>query len=485
MVLTILKKDLRLLWPGLAAVTLLQAGLAAFEYVKGPFGDTRSTLEFAKLAESERLLEGLVLAGIALLVALTVHQDALPQIDLDWLVRPIRRPQLAAAKMMFFLGGIQLPMLILDVVHSLASGFALGPALLSALSRGLFFLVGVILPLFVLAAMTRNVVEFIVGIAIAVGAVEVMDRLFQYGLGVTPLQSVFHDSLEEFGWIVVALKYLTIAGASLAVLSLQYARRKTSTSRLIFAPLLLLGFAACYLPWQFMSEIQEAVSGPSSFQIEVDPAGPGVVGDYLDFPLKISGLPAGYRLVPDWEESSPFEGYVEIDGDGPWLDSRGRNGQAHFGVQHADRSTGPIVLDMAVTIVEKLGDDVDLPVSEAYRPVPALGRCRVRDPGRQVKYVPLVAECAQAGQIADLSTMAAYAPGHADPYAIGMTRFSYSPVLAQLLPDAIARVSVSMVPSSTEQPNATADFYPGSHILVRNYRLVGHRKVHLVLALKG
>lgn len=482
MVLTIFKKDLRLMWPGVVLVALLQAGLAAFEIAKGPFGNTRSTTEFAKLAETERMLDGVVLIGIGLLIALVVQQDALPQIDLDWLVRPIRRQQLAAAKLAFFFGAIQLPMLLLDIVHGVAGGYGIGPALVSAVSRNLFFLVAVTVPLFAVAAMTRSVVEFIVGVGLLIGSVELLDRLVQYGFGILPLQSPFWNGLEQWDWILVTVKYLIIAGAAAAVLAVQYARRKTRLSRLIFAPLLLLGFSASYLPWPVLSGFQQAVSGGGSLALAIDPAGKVMREDgVLSVPIKLSGLRDGQRLVVDWAEvtagGQPSEGNVMIGTDGPsgpWLE-RGLSGQAW--VNFPEKAVSP-ALDVAVTVIEKQGESIDLAVSEDFQPVAGLGRCRVRDPGRQVPHVPLVAECAQAGRVASVTTMEAYSTGEQTPFAVGMTKFSYAPFFAQILPDGLNRVGVSM-PPRTQTP--TADLYPNSHVIVQNYRVVAHRQIHLTL----
>lgn len=504
MVLTIFRKDFRLLWPGAAIVILLQAALAIFEYVKGPFGDNRKTLEFNKLAESEHVIEGIVLIGIALLISLVVHQDAVPQIDLDWLVRPIKRRQLAAAKMVFFIAAIQVPMFVLDLIGCRASGFDLGHSLISALSRNLFFLIGFTVPFFSIAAMTRNAIEFIVGIGLAIAGVELMDRLFQYSFGIIPLNSVFRDPLDESNWIVVTAKYLLIAIASATVLYLQYGKRKTRASRLLFLPALLLGFAASYLPWQALAGVEQAVSGANppgaSIKFDLDVAKANVrvsengTESRITIPIEVDGLPEGDRLVMDWGASSitvdgqSQDGGAWVDSDlaGPWLSSRGLSGQAGLGVslprQEVERLKSlpavDIAVDMAVAVVEPVGSETDFTVSEEYAPRPALGRCRVRDPGRQVLHVSLIAECAQAGRVADVTAMAAFAPGQTEPYAIGMTRFGHSPFFAQFLPDAVNRVAVGMVPT-TEQ--ATADLYPNSHIVMRNYRAVAHRKVHLVL----
>lgn len=499
MVLTIFRKDFRLLWPGVIAVTVLQAALAGFEVARGPFGDSHDAHNFNKLLEMEQLLEGVVLAGIALLISIVVHQDALPQIDLDWLIRPLKRWQLAAAKLVFFGACIQAPMFAFDVIGCLAGGFDISHALTAALSRNLFFLVGLTIPAFSIAAVTRNVIEFVIGIGLLVAIIEILDRSLFYFFDITLMQSVFRDHFDETNWVLVMIKYLVITIGSASILALQYGRRKTNLSRPIFAAFVVVGFAASYLPWQVSSKIDERVSGGSPIDLSFDTNGARILtseeGLRFRLPIRVSNLPAGAELVMDLQEGAAkvagrsFEGFAWViyqEGGGPWLSTR-LNGSARAGFfapgvtleQIKDWPAADLSLDLSVTMVEKQGDDLDFPASEDYAPLPKLGQCRITDPGRRgVGMPPLVAECAQAGQVAGVTMMSAFVPGRAEPFATGMTPFGYSPFFAQFLPDAIHRLSVGMVPR-TETP--TTEFYPHSHVVMRNYRALSHRQVHLVL----
>jgi hypothetical protein len=508
MVLTIFRKDLRLLWPGVIAVALLQVALAAFEYAKGPFGDGGNPLGLARLTEAERLLEAAVLTGVALLISLAVHQDAVPQVDLDWMVRPIRRRQLALAKLAFFAASIHLPMLIVDFAECLATGFDPGHSLAAALSRNLFFLAAFTLPLFSIAALTRNTLEFIVGAGVLAAAIEILDRLFAYFFGITLLRSVFLDYFAESNWIIVFLKYSVIVLGSAAVLFIQYSRRKTAPLRVLFFAIILAGFAVSYLPWQAVFAIQETISGGRDFPaLTLDAAKlrarilkrGSASRMVVSIPIAVSDVPPNASLVLEWEEAAPVligghpretGSYTDIVSEGtggPWL-HRGSRGSAYVGFyvpgiseeQLKDLPAADLAIDLAVTLIEALGPESEFKVSEDYFPLPLLGRCRVRGPARSATGTPpLVADCAQAGPPPAVTSMAAYAPGQDKPYAIGMSRFGSFPFNAQLVPDALDRFSVGMMPA-TDRP--TADFYPDSRVVMRNYRTIGHRKLHLTLS---
>src|ERR1700674_4524461 len=112
------------------------------------------------------LLTLATVAGIPLLIAAVVHQDAVPGARQDWLARPIQRKDLLLAKFLFVLLAVHGPMLLADLFRGLANGFSFGPSLAAALSRGLFVLVTFSVPLFAFASLTRNTME-----ALAVGLV--------------------------------------------------------------------------------------------------------------------------------------------------------------------------------------------------------------------------------------------------------------------------------------------------------------------------
>ena len=68
----------------------------------------------SQLAMLGELLPGFALLGVMVTVVLAMHQDPIPGARQDWLVRPIRRMDLAAAKLLFVLLMVQAPLLVVD-----------------------------------------------------------------------------------------------------------------------------------------------------------------------------------------------------------------------------------------------------------------------------------------------------------------------------------------------------------------------------------
>ena len=104
MIKHLLIKDWKLLWPMTVLVTAIQVGHEWAVYRSGLFGESPG---------AEVLLRPLTLAwfaGIAALAAAAVHQDAVPGVDQDWLIRPLRRTELLLAKLLFAALTIGLPM---------------------------------------------------------------------------------------------------------------------------------------------------------------------------------------------------------------------------------------------------------------------------------------------------------------------------------------------------------------------------------------
>ena len=136
----IFKKDWKLLWPMAALVTIIQFGLEWAAYSGGFFGEDPA----AKV-----LLPPLTLAwfiGIAALAAAVVHQDAIPGVDQDWLIRPLSRTHLLLAKLGFVLLIITVPMTVSNLADAMASGFALLPSLKAVVSKELFVLACFLVP---------------------------------------------------------------------------------------------------------------------------------------------------------------------------------------------------------------------------------------------------------------------------------------------------------------------------------------------------
>ena len=99
MVWHIFKKDVRLLWPFVLGAAGIQFALAAVRYRC----DYAGPAELATLWQLFQLLQPASLLAAAFLIATAVHQDAVPGVRQDWLVRPVRRKDLLLAKMLFLL----------------------------------------------------------------------------------------------------------------------------------------------------------------------------------------------------------------------------------------------------------------------------------------------------------------------------------------------------------------------------------------------
>src|SRR5258708_4922603 len=116
MVRHILKKDWMLLWPLVAALAVLQGLLAFARFTAGQFVNGLPTVPGSFLE----------LLAAAIVITLVVHQDPIPGVRQDWLVRPISRRDLFLAKLLFVVVLVQGPMFITDLLQGLANGFSFG-----------------------------------------------------------------------------------------------------------------------------------------------------------------------------------------------------------------------------------------------------------------------------------------------------------------------------------------------------------------------
>jgi hypothetical protein len=145
MIWNIFKKDFTQLWLLSAIVAILHMTNAVFWFVLEPFNEPQGLVIVAEV------FAALALLGNMALIVVLVHQDVLPGVSQDWLIRPIRRSDLLLSKLLFLLVVVQVPMLLADVAHSLFAGFSFPAALAAAASRDLFVLLSFSLPAFAIA----------------------------------------------------------------------------------------------------------------------------------------------------------------------------------------------------------------------------------------------------------------------------------------------------------------------------------------------
>jgi len=246
MVRHILKKDWMLLWPLVAALTVLQGLLAFARFTAGHF------LSFPNVPAS--FLE---LLAAAIVIALVVLQDPIPGVRQDWLVRPIARRDLFLAKLLFVVGLVQGPWFVCDLLQGLANGFPLGQSAAAAIACGMWVLLTLSLPVLAFAALTASMTETLVA-AVGVSAVVMAFLIVPAILGANK-----PAALTGFEWVPSLVREALLLVAAAGVLVLQYRRRSTWTSRALFAAALIVGQCAPFLPWRTTFRLEQLLTASS------------------------------------------------------------------------------------------------------------------------------------------------------------------------------------------------------------------------------
>src|SRR5579872_7282888 len=317
MIWHIFKKDLRLLWPfGIAAV-IAEFAIVAMHMKLGAF--ERQHIFSAVLF----VLEIVTYFGVAALIAAVVHEDPIVGLRQDWLVRPICRCHLLAAKLLFIMLAVQVPMLIADVIGGLANGFPLWQSFSEALSQTVYFLIGFALPLFAFASLTQSSSEALgVAFMIVVGSIMGLNVLVLPISG-SPLGPTSNTGLA---WIPLTFRLAIYYVAALTILALQYFRRATRASWLVLAASVATCLFSTLVPWKVVFALQKAIDpagrAAQNIAVHFDPApsrqsaarasaAPDSVipgGDQpnetnedtiLHVPLEFTGIPGGSILKVD------------------------------------------------------------------------------------------------------------------------------------------------------------------------------------------
>ena len=299
MIWHIFKKDLRLLWP-FALLAAIVHGLNATAVY---FSDG-----IDRLYVSAVVLSWLSILGLIILVTSVVHQDTVPGVRQDWLIRPIRRRDLIAAKLLFVLVMGLGPLFTADVALGLADEFPLGATLAASLMRSAALLCLICLPTLIVAAVTRTLKEFVVIAAVAVVALAVLGALLTV-MGVhSPLAGTGLTWITTFVWTGLSVL------AALILLPMQYARRRTSTTRWLSGGFLLCALMATAIPWKLAFAIQKSLApepgSGDSVAMEyksTDPARlvrvtPSLLhpdSARIRFNIVVKGLPVDSALVAD------------------------------------------------------------------------------------------------------------------------------------------------------------------------------------------
>ena len=386
LVLHIFKKDTRRLWWEVTVTLGLLVSLSWMDAHRADFIP----------GSLEGWLHVILPAAWAYLIALVVHEEALIGDRQFWITRPYPRSALLAAKVLFVMAFIHVPLLVADATIVAARGFQPLDYVPHLLWKQLLLAMALTLPALALAAVTRNLAQFVMSsVVIASIAVFLVGRVLMLVVPWIPV-----DEARRL------LTMLVLTPAGTVILLLQYVRRRTAVSRAVgVCALALAGALFAWTPradtFAVRCGLSPAHTDNPALSIGVTPRNEprpdpnfGLRIAYVAIPITASGVPDGVKMreeplsfeivaprgegwkMPTLPESGPLGG-ATVDG-GLWFDDR----NAGWCTVILGRSVWEQIRNLKVTLRGKLAATffrerklIWIPVEPEYRPVPGLGRC--------------------------------------------------------------------------------------------------------------
>jgi hypothetical protein len=295
--LHILRKDTRCLWYELSIALLFQALFTFFEMRPHQvFGIVDG---FVGLGGAETLVDFLLPVAWWYLIAALVHEEPLPGDRQFWVTRPYSWKSLLAAKVLFILAFVNLPVLIADGFILTAPGFSIAEDWKGMLWRQIPFTIAVLLPPLALASLTRNLGQVIVAILLVV---------LRIVLNSIQPQNPLQGGYSALGWIDVTESTIVLLAILSAIVLIQYGSRRTWLARAVFGAYVIFPSFSIPLRWQL--DVQARVKPPavdrSPIRIGFDSARgrraplarvPGFTRVDVALPVSVSGTPDGVDLV--------------------------------------------------------------------------------------------------------------------------------------------------------------------------------------------
>lgn len=232
----------------------------------------------------------------AVLIARVIHAEALPGQNQFWLTRPYSWKSLLAAKMLFVLAFVTLPLMIADAVIVTAQGFPVGAHLGGLIWEQMLWWLVVVIPVAALAAVTRGLAGFVSWLllicALYIGA---FSQKFPEGSGPHP---------EWLMWQWIHFSLVVLAGCAVIVVW-QYARRRTEGAQIAIAGVLALEVLVLFLPPGIGFSVQAGLTKASGgLRITFNPSRTTVVHDRqgrarIALALRMDGVPHGLQIRED------------------------------------------------------------------------------------------------------------------------------------------------------------------------------------------
>jgi hypothetical protein len=252
----------------------------------------------------------LYIAAVGFTIARLVHAEAIPGDNQFWITRPYRWSSLLAAKLLFLIAFVHLPVLIMQAEVLLLNGFPIGAIIPGLIWTQLLILLSISLPACALAAMTPGMVPFMGAIlGLAALAFTTLGPRAQFNPFGTP---------ECVEWARYCIPFMASAIAVPPVLFIQYKYRQTRLAAILGGGIAVCGAAVfALLPWSALFSVQSLLS-KQNLNIEItndsQPAdvwpSPGN-GLSLSQHFSIRGLPPGVYPQIEW-----YDPQMQV-GDGP------------------------------------------------------------------------------------------------------------------------------------------------------------------------
>jgi hypothetical protein len=317
-ILAIFRKDARHLWPQISVLLALMAVAAVLDPAY-----TSHRLGFYEL------LPGLLLplACWTLLIG-AIHQESLTGDRQYWLTRPLAWKELLAAKALFVIAFINLPLLVCHVAVYRAVGVPVGDHWAALFWRQVFFTAVYLLPAAAVASITRNLGQ-VAGAALATClAVWLTGLLFQL---LARRGAMEWDAANAS---MTGAAAVTAATGAALILAFQYSRRRTRLARGLAAGIVLGTFVfTAFGPRVFGRERAAGQDPATQILLDRDPGRHSSMTQSLDrevltldIPVRLSSVPEGVildqqRTYVYLEEREWFfaGGLHDFSGDRAWL----------------------------------------------------------------------------------------------------------------------------------------------------------------------
>jgi hypothetical protein len=410
-------------------------------------------------------------------MTLVVHQDPIPGVRQDWLVRPVSRRDLFLAKLLFVAIFVQAPWWATDLVQGLANGFSWGQSASAATACAVWVLLTLTMPVLAFATLTATITEAFVA-ALGVFAMAIAFLIVPGLVG-----AARPTALTGFAWVPALLREALLLVSAAGVLILQYRWRRTGFARALFAGALVLGLCIPFLPWRTTFRLEQWLtasarddhgidvafaSGAARFRpapgqglddvLEKPGVGPADVAEEnrrrraesartVFLPVRVSGLVPRWRLLADRSEVTltTLDHHTLFQGTGNDLELRATDVEAtvHQGIRVPgavyNRVKGEpldVQLDYSFTLFRP-DATYALPARGGDQRMPGIGWCAtsVDAAGTRVLF-----QCMQPGERPScLAVALEHAPTRQRNPEVSLCAPDYSPHPGHTLPDALSR----------------------------------------------